>query len=195
MAMIWKTFGRTKAMKTMITKFAAAALMLAAVACQREELEGGKTPGAPSENLVPMTITASLESDDDAQARTALQSDGKVYWESGDTLTVMAVDEAGNLSASYEFTTEGSGAKADFSGLVGEETAGLSAGWYAVYPATNEHIYPYLYYQAYSEEKAQYGYTGFDHTFSAGNLESSSPSQLRSYGYPQVSGFRVPDSR
>ena len=168
MAMIWKTFGRTKAMKTMITKFAAAALMLAAVACQREELEGGKTPGAPSENLVPMTITASLESDDDAQARTALQSDGKVYWESGDKLTVMAVDEAGDLSASYEFATEGSGAKADFSGLVGEETAGLSAGWYAVYPPTIGETNPYLY--------ATKGYSGYTHRVASGSLSMFMPS-------------------
>ena len=158
--------------KTIFTKFAAATLILAATACQKDNLEGGNAPQS-QENLVPMTITASLEAD----TKAALQEGGKVFWEKGDALTVLAVDEAGNQSASYEFTTEGEGEKAEFTGLVGEETAGLSAGWYAVYPNNDGTLYPYI--AVTKDDKATGAATAnvyWKHTMSSGNVSMFLPS-------------------
>ena len=148
-------------MKTnMFTRFCAAALVIAAVACQQVELDSEQTPGATSENLVPMTITASLE----PGTKAALQSDGKVNWEAGDVMTVLSVsgtDDAQTVT-SYDFTTAEGGLKAEFSGLVGEETENLDSGMYGVYPPTTKEYHPYLHYTS--------GYSGFKHTVSSGSL-------------------------
>ena len=153
-------------MKTnMFTRFCAAALVIAAVACQQVELDSVQTPGATSENLVPITITASLE----PGTKAALQSDGKVNWEAGDVMTVLSVsvtDEAETVT-SYDFTTTEGGQKAEFSGLVGEETVNLASGMYGVYPPTTKEYHPYLYGTSYS---------GFTHTVSSGSLQMFLPS-------------------
>lgn len=153
--------------KTIFTRFAAATLILAATACQKDNLEGGNAPQS-QENLVPMTITASLEAD----TKAALQEGGKVFWEKGDALTVLAVDEAGNQSASYEFTTEGEGEKAEFTGMVGQET-----GMYAVYPNNDDKLYPYI--AVTKDDKADGAATAnvyWKHTMSSGNVSMFLPS-------------------
>jgi len=128
--------------KTIFTGFAVATLIIAAAACQKAEFEGGNAPGSSSENLVPMTITASLE----AGTKAALQEGGKVFWESGDAMTVMAVTTDGDTKTvtSYEFTTEGEGEKAEFTGLVGDVESTLTSGLYAVYPNNDATLYPYV---------------------------------------------------
>lgn len=158
--------------KTIFTKFAAATLILAVTACQKENFEGDNASQS-QENLVPMTITASLEAD----TKAALQEGGKVFWESGDALTVMAVDTEGTMSASYEFKTTGEGEKAEFTGLVGEKEAGLSAGWYAVYPNNDDTLYPYI--AVTKDDKATGAATAnvyWKHTMSSGNVSMFLPS-------------------
>lgn len=122
-------------MKTIFTKFAAASLMLAAVACQNEDMLDGGAQNGTSVELVPLTISATLESD---QTKTSLQEGGKVYWENGDAMTVIAVGEDGAVT-SYKFTTTDEGAEATFT----NDKVALAENYYAVYPyvATETHKY------------------------------------------------------
>ena len=124
-------------MKTIFTKFAAASLMLAAVACQNEDMLDGGAQNGTSVELVPLTISATLESD---QTKTSLQEGGKVYWENGDAMTVLAVGEDGAVT-SYKFTTTDEGAEATFTN---ENDVALAENYYAVYPHTDKTRLPYL---------------------------------------------------
>ena len=124
-------------MKTIFTKFAAASLMLAAVACQHKEMLDGNAQNGTSVELVPLTISATLESD---QTKTSLQEGGKVYWENGDAMTVLAVGEDGAVT-SYKFTTTDEGAEATFTN---ENDVALAENYYAVYPHTDKTRLPYL---------------------------------------------------
>lgn len=123
-------------MKTIFTKFAAASLILAAVACQREEMLDGNTQNGSSVELVPLTISATLESD---QTKTSLQEGGKVYWENGDAMTVLAVGADATVT-SYQFTTTDEGPEATFTNA---DNVALAENYYAVYPyvATETHKY------------------------------------------------------
>ena len=125
-------------MKTIFTKFAAASLILAAVACQREEMLDGNTQNGTSVELVPLTISATLESD---QTKTSLQEGGKVYWENGDAMTVLAVGEDATVT-SYQFTTTDEGPEATFTNA---DNVALAENYYAVYPHTDKTRLPYLY--------------------------------------------------
>ena len=116
--------------KGIFTRFAAAALMLAAVACQNEDMLDGGAQNGTSVELVPLTISATLESD---QTKTSLQDGGKVYWENGDAMTVLAVGEDGAVT-SYKFTTADEGAEATFTN---ENQVPLAENYYAVYPHTD----------------------------------------------------------
>ena len=122
-------------MKTIFTKFAAASLMLAAIACQNEDMLDGGAQNGTSVELVPFTISATLESD---QTKTSLQEGGKVYWENGDAMTVLAVGEDATVT-SYKFTTTDEGAEATFT----NDKVALAENYYAVYPyvATETHKY------------------------------------------------------
>ena len=124
-------------MKTIFTKFAAASLMLAAVACQNEDMLDGGAQNGTSVELVPLTISATLES---GQTKTALQEGGKVYWENGDAMTVLAVADDGAVT-SYKFTTTDEGAEATFT----NDKVALAENYYAVYPHTDKDRLPYLY--------------------------------------------------
>ena len=123
-------------MKTIFTKFAAASLMLAAVACQHKEMLDGNAQNGTSVNGVSLTISATLER---GQTKTALQEGGKVYWENGDAMTVLAVGEDATVT-SYKFTTTDEGAEATFTN---ENEVALAENYYAVYPyvATETHKY------------------------------------------------------
>ena len=131
-------------MKTIFTKFAAASLMLAAVACQNEDMLDGGAQNGTSVELVPLTISATLESD---QTKTSLQEGGKVYWENGDAMTVLAVGEDATVT-SYLFTTTDEGPEATFTHVPANETdekVALAPNYYAVYPHTDKTRLPYLY--------------------------------------------------
>ena len=123
-------------MKTIFTKFAAASLMLAAVACQNEDMLDGGAQNGTSVELVPLTISATLES---GQTKTSLQEGGKVYWENGDAMTVLAVGDDG-AETSYKFTTTDEGEEATFTNA---DNVALAENYYAVYPyvATETHKY------------------------------------------------------
>ena len=129
-------------MKTIFTKFAAASLMLAAVACQHKEMLDGNAQNGTSVELVPLTISATLES---GLTKTSLQEGGKVYWENGDAMTVLAVADDGAVT-SYKFTTTDEGPEATFTHVPANETdekVALAENYYAVYPyvATETHKY------------------------------------------------------
>ena len=130
-------------MKTIFTKFAAASLMLAAVACQNEDMLDGGAQNGTSVERVPLTITATLEN---GQTKTALQEGGKVYWENGDAMTVLAVGEDATVT-SYKFTTADEGAEATFTN---ENEVPLAPNYYAVYPHTDKDRLPYLNSTSYS---------------------------------------------
>lgn len=129
-------------MKTIFTKFAAASLMLAAVACQNEDMLDGVAQNGTSVELVPLTISATLES---GQTKTSLQEGGKVYWENGDAMTVLAVGEDATVT-SYKFTTTDEGAEATFT----NDNVALAENYYAVYPHTDKDRLPYLNSTSYS---------------------------------------------
>lgn len=120
--------------KSIFTRFAAAALVLAAVSCQNEEMLDTGQNGASVE-LVPFTVTATFETE---PTKTSLQEDGKVFWENGDAMNILAVAEDGAVT-SYKFTTTDEGAEAKFDGDVA-----LAKNYYAVYPYTDKGRLGYL---------------------------------------------------
>ena len=124
--------------KGVFTRFAAAALMLAVVACQNEDMLDNGAQNGTSVERVPLTITATLEN---GQTKTALQEGGKVYWENGDAMTVLAVGADATVT-SYKFTTTDEGAEATFTN---ENDVTLAENYYAVYPHTDKTRLPYLY--------------------------------------------------
>ena len=114
-----------------------AALAVAAIGCQREDalIDGGQN--GSSANLVPFTINATLEG---GETKTTLDEEsGKVYWESGDAITVLGVGEDGAVN-SYKFTTEEGGSSTLFKGEVE-----LAKDYYVIYPHTDKTRLPYLY--------------------------------------------------
>ena len=112
-----------------------AAIAVAAIGCQREDalVDGGQN--GSSANLVPFTINATLEG---GETKTTLETGGKVYWESGDAITVLAVGENAAVT-SYKFTTENEGAEATFKGDVE-----LAKDYYVIYPHTDAERLGYL---------------------------------------------------
>ena len=123
-------------MKTIFTKFAAASLMLAAVACQNKDMLDGGAQNGTSVELVPLTISATLES---GLTKTSLQEGGKVYWEKGDAMTVLAVAEDATVT-SYKFTTTDEGEEATFT----NDKVALAENYYAVYPHNDVVRFPDL---------------------------------------------------
>ena len=121
--------------KNVFTGFAVAALLLATVACQNEDMLASGAQDETSVELVPLTINAKLES---GETKTSLQQGGKVHWEKGDAMTVLAVGEDGAVT-SYKFTTENEGPVATFTGDVP-----LAKDYYVVYPHTDETRLAYL---------------------------------------------------
>ena len=115
-----------------------AAIAVAAIGCQREDalVDGGQN--GSSANLVPFTINATLEG---GETKTTLEAGGKVYWESGDAITVLAVGQDATVT-SYKFATADEGAEATFTN---ENGVALAENYYAVYPHTDKTRLPYLY--------------------------------------------------
>lgn len=123
--------------KNVFTGFAVAALLLATVACQNEDMLASGAQDETSVELVPLTINAKLES---GETKTTLQSGGKVHWEKGDAMTVLAVGTDGAVT-SYKFTAENEGAEATFTN---ENNVALAKDYYVVYPHTDKDRLPYL---------------------------------------------------
>ena len=152
-------------MKTIFTKFAAASLMLAAVACQNEDMLDGGAQNGTSVERVPLTITATLEN---GQTKTALQEGGKVYWENGDAMTVLAVGEDATVT-SYQFTTTDEGAEATFTNA---DNVTLAENYYAVYPHNDVARFPYLVDQSVQEKAVNI----WKHTYTSNKLKTYLPS-------------------
>lgn len=129
--------------KTIFTRLAMAAITVAAIGCQREDalVDGGQN--GSSANLVPFTINATLEG---GETKTTLEAGGKVYWESDDAITVLAVGDNAAVT-SYKFTTKNEGAEATFTNKDG---VALAENYYAVYPyvATETHKYLFADYKS-----------------------------------------------
>lgn len=121
--------------KTIFTRLAMAAITVAAIGCQREDalVDGGQN--GSSANLVPFTINATLEG---GETKTTLEAGGKVYWESGDAITVLGVGENGTVG-SYKLTTKEGGSSTLFEGEVE-----LAKDYYVIYPHTDAGRLPYL---------------------------------------------------
>ena len=151
-------------MKTIFSKFAAASMMLAAVACQNEDMLDGGAQNGTSVELVPLTISATLES---GLTKTTLQPGGKVYWENGDAMTVLAVAEDATVT-SYKFTTTDEGEEATFT----NDKVALAENYYAVYPHNDVVRFPDL-----VDESANAKYVNvWKHSVSEGVLNTYIPS-------------------
>ena len=122
--------------RTIFTRFAMAALAVAAISCQREDDLAGGAQSGPQKELTPLVIKATLE---DGATKTALQPGGKVYWENGDAISVIAVGEDGAVT-SYKFTTTDEGPEATFT----NDKVALAENYYAVYPHNDVVRFPDL---------------------------------------------------
>ena len=129
--------------KCFIKGLAASALVLAVVACQNKEMLDNDMQNGTSAEGVSLTITAQLES---GATKTSLQEGGKVHWENGDAMTVLAVGEDGVVT-SYKFATSDEGEEATFTHVPANETdekVALAQNYYAVYPHNDKDRFPYL---------------------------------------------------
>ena len=149
--------------KTIFTRFAMAALAVAAISCQREDALGDGVQNSSQKELTPLVIKATLE---DGATKTALQAGGKVYWESGDAITVLAVGEDAAVT-SYKFTTENEGEEATFTGDVK-----LAKDYYVIYPHNDVERFPDL-----VDESVNVKYVNvWKHSVSEGVLNTYIPS-------------------
>ena len=150
--------------KTIFTRLAMAAIAVAAIGCQREDalVDGGQN--GSSANLVPFTINATLEG---GETKTTLDAGGKVYWESGDAMTVLAVGNDATVT-SYKFTTTDEGAEATFTY---KNEVALAENYYAVYPHNDVERFPDLV----DDPTKNYKYY-WKHTVSEGILNTYIPS-------------------
>lgn len=112
-----------------------------------DEITSGKDEGngpAPAvPEIVSKTFSASLESGSkDGKASLQDQENfGKVYWESGDEITMFALTDGGLVSA-QRFYTEQEGPVADFTN---DDGIYQDSHYYAVYPHTSDNNYQYVY--------------------------------------------------
>ena len=112
-------------MKTMIKFFAAALVIVAAVSCANEDIDGAQTP-----DLVHKVFSASL--DVESSPRTTLHTDGKtVHWTDGDCIRIIP---SGSYSGNDFETVSVDG---DFAVFEGETVDADS--YRAVYPASAHH--------------------------------------------------------
>lgn len=107
--------------KTILGLLPLAALALIMGACDNDEVLDSEN-GWQGERVA-MTFTAEIP-----QTRTLL-SGYKVNWQTGDAISILALDESGNSMSNDRFTTNDAGPSAIFSGYAPEKNAYL-----AVYP-------------------------------------------------------------
>ena len=149
--------------KTIFTRFAMAALAVAAISCQREDDLAGGAQSGPQKELTPLVIKATLE---DGATKTALQAGGKVHWESGDAITVLGVAEDGTVALD-KFTTTDEGEEATFTGDVE-----LAPNYYVIYPHNDVVRFPDLV----DESKNSKYVNVWKHSVSEGILNTYIPS-------------------
>ena len=104
------------------------AAAVAAIACNKENVEPTNPEPAPSDGIV--TFTAGFDVLGGSATRTNLSQDGagkytKMVWSKGDVIGV--VDKSGDVQP---FTTEAGGATAIFKGVA----EAPESKWYAFYP-------------------------------------------------------------
>ena len=140
--------------------------------CIEEEFSDDASSDIVAGTLITKIFSASLEND--APSRASLQDGadyGKVYWEKGDQITVMAAVDG--LVSTCAFSTEDEGAVAEFTNKDGVV---MASDYYAVYPHMSDDRYKYV-------KKAEG--TGYGHEMSADAtlslvLQSSQPSSVGS---------------
>ena len=138
--------------------------------CVEENFREDDSEDVSSENLISKTFSATLE--EGSALRSSLQGGadfGKVYWEKGDQMTILAL--AGGKVSTYAFSTDDEGPAADFTNKDG---VALASDYYAVYPDMSGDWYPYV-------KKADG--TGYGHDISSDAtlsmvLQSSQPSSV-----------------
>lgn len=114
-------------------------VLAAVVACMPEEQIGPGNPLDSSRELFPMTITATLDKSTKASMQTG-DDFGKVYWESGDSLAVIALHEDGSSSL-HAFGTDDEGPVAEFSNKKGVP---LASDYYGIYPYFSPDVHKYV---------------------------------------------------
>ena len=138
--------------------------------CVEENFREDDSEDVSSENLISKTFSATLEGG--SALKSSLQGGadfGKVYWEKGDQMTILAL--AGGKVSTYAFSTDDEGPAADFTNKDG---VALASDYYAVYPDMSGDRYPYV-------KKADG--TGYGHDMSSDAtlsmvLQSSQPSSI-----------------
>ena len=111
-----------------------------------DEIPLDKDEGVGKPSILPEVVTkifsVSFESRS-ADVKASLQDKdnfGKVYWESGDEITMFALTDQGLVSA-QRFYTDQEGPVADFTN---EDGIYLASDYYAVYPHTSDKGYQYV---------------------------------------------------
>ena len=108
--------------------------------CVEENFREDESEDLSSDNLISKTFSATLEGG--CALKSSLQDGadfGKVYWEKGDQMTILAL--AGGKVSTYPFSTDDEGPAADFTNKDG---VALASDYYAVYPDMSGDRYPYL---------------------------------------------------
>ena len=139
-------------------------------ACVEENFTEDNSGNTSSVSLISKTFSATLEGG--CALKSSLQDGadfGKVYWEKGDQMTILAL--AGGEVSTYAFSTDDEGPAADFTNKDG---VALASDYYAVYPDMSGDRYPYV-------KKADG--TGYGHDMSSDAtlsmvLQSSQPSSI-----------------
>lgn len=98
------------------------------MSCIKEDFKEDDSQNISSESLIFRTFAATLENG--TVSKTSLQDGanfGKVYWEKGDQITVLAW--ADGTASTYAFSTDSEGATADFTNSNGVV---MASDYYAV---------------------------------------------------------------
>ena len=142
------------------------------MSCVEEEFRDDISAGKPSDVLISKSFSATLEGSD--ASRASLQGDGsfgKVSWEKGDQITIMATVDG--LVSTSAFTTSDEGDSAEFTN---EEGVVMASDYYAVYPHMSDDRYLYVK----KAEGTGYGHGMSDDSAMSLVLQSSQPSSVGS---------------
>ena len=144
------------------------ALILAS--CVKENFKEDDSENVSSESLISKIFSATLENG--TVSKTSLQDGvnfGKVNWEKGDKMTVLAW--ADGKSSAYAFSTESEGPAADFTN---EDGVAMASDYYAVYPHMSDDKYLYVK----KAEGTGYGHDLISESTLSMVLQSSQPSSI-----------------
>ena len=144
------------------------ALILAS--CVKENFKEDDSENVSSESLISKIFSATLENG--TVSKTSLQDGvnfGKVNWEKGDKMTVLAW--ADGKASAYAFSTESEGPAADFTN---EDGVAMASDYYAVYPHMSDDKYLYVK----KAEGTGYGHDLISESTLSMVLQSSQPSSI-----------------